>query len=201
MSDRKAKPEGKERSARGHEDQPDTGPDVLLDVPALNVEELDLEAEEVRVRVSFAAELGDMVKINVGLETELDAFKLEVKGLQAEAQLKARLDNVREIFSEVLTTLENNPDLAQDLMGDMDDSNDEPQQPNEPPRKALEESRSYRDDEKQTENGDAGDSGGAWATNAAREKARQLGTDLDGLKGTGSGGRILVKDVMEAARR
>lgn len=195
MSERKATPEDKKSSARGHEGQPDTGPDVLLDVPALDVEELNLEAEEVRVRVSFGAELGDMVKINVGLETELDAFKLEVKGLQAEAQLKARLDNVREIFSEVLTTLENNPDLAQDLMGDLDDSNDEPRQPDEPPRKALEESKSDREDAEAAENGET------WATQAARKKAWQLGTDLDGLKGTGSGGRILVKDVIEAARR
>ena len=38
------------------------------------------------------------------------------------------------------------------------------------------------------------------ATEAARNKARELGVDLSGLEGTGSGGRILVRDVVEAAR-
>ena len=36
------------------------------------------------------------------------------------------------------------------------------------------------------------------ATEAAERKAKDLGVDLSGVKGTGSGGRILVKDV-EAA--
>lgn len=36
-------------------------------------------------------------------------------------------------------------------------------------------------------------------TEAAERKARELGVDLDDVKGTGSGGRILVKDVEAAA--
>lgn len=165
--------------AQEGETRPDVGPDVLLDVPALNAEQVDLQAEQVRVRVSFGAELGNMVKINVGLEAEVDNFELQVKGLQAQVQLKARLDNVREIFSEVLTTLDNNPNMAQDLMGDTSDtdpSSEEPEKPDEPPRKALENSES--------------------ATDAAREKARRLGLDLGDVEGTGVGGRILVRDVV-----
>ena len=46
--------------------------------------------------------------------------------------------------------------------------------------------------------GDAAE--GEDATTAAREKARALGVDLGGLRGTGSGGRILVRDVERAAR-
>lgn len=180
-------------------------PDVLLDVPSLNVEELKLKAEQLRVRVSFGAELGDMVKINVGLEAEVDNLELEAKGIEAEAQLKARLDNVREIFSQVLTTLDNNPTLVQDLLGDLDDTEDEPEAAREPPRKALEESQpdeweSPSPDDDAMKDGAARGSGGVEVTEAARKKARQLGVDLDGLKGTGTGGRILVKDVMQAAR-
>ncbi len=36
------------------------------------------------------------------------------------------------------------------------------------------------------------------ATNAARRKAEELGVDLSEVKGTGSGGLITIKDVMEA---
>src|SRR4028119_347051 len=69
--------------------------DVLLDVPSLNVEEIDLEVEDLRARVSFQAELADLVKINVGLDVELGKVKLQIKGVEARAQLKARLDNAR----------------------------------------------------------------------------------------------------------
>ena len=92
-------------------------PDVLLDVPSLNVEEIDLEVEDLRARVSFQAELADLVKINVGLDVELGKVKLQIKGVEASAQLKARLDNVRAIFSEVLETLQDNPQFFRDVSG------------------------------------------------------------------------------------
>ena len=38
------------------------------------------------------------------------------------------------------------------------------------------------------------------ATNAAREKAEELGLDLSTLEGTGTGGRIILRDVQRAAR-
>ena len=40
---------------------------------------------------------------------------------------------------------------------------------------------------------------GLEVTEAAERKARELGVDMSGVKGTGSGGRILVRDVEEAA--
>jgi pyruvate/2-oxoglutarate dehydrogenase complex dihydrolipoamide acyltransferase (E2) component len=38
------------------------------------------------------------------------------------------------------------------------------------------------------------------ATDAARQKAEQLGVDLSEMEGSGAGGRITVKDVANAAR-
>lgn len=196
--------------------EPVEEPDILLDVPSLKVEELNLEAEQVRVRVSFGAELADMVKINVGLEAEVDGLELEAKGIEAEAQLKARLSNVQAIFSQVLTTLDNNPSLARDMIGNLDhpeSRSGDPEDPKEPPRKALEESQPEEwesppsddpdvmgDGARPVEDGSAGGPREAEATEAARKKARHLGIDLVGLKGTGTGGRILVKDVMKADR-
>src|SRR5215213_7773936 len=77
-------------------------PDVQLDVPSLNVEEADLEVETLLVRVALHAELADLVQINVGLEANVGEATLGIKGVEAQAQMKARLDNVRAIFSEVL---------------------------------------------------------------------------------------------------
>jgi pyruvate/2-oxoglutarate dehydrogenase complex dihydrolipoamide acyltransferase (E2) component len=41
----------------------------------------------------------------------------------------------------------------------------------------------------------------AQATPAAERKAEELGVDLSQIEGTGSGGRITVKDVTEAAKQ
>jgi pyruvate/2-oxoglutarate dehydrogenase complex dihydrolipoamide acyltransferase (E2) component len=39
------------------------------------------------------------------------------------------------------------------------------------------------------------------ATDAARQKAEQLGVDLSEIEGSGAGGRITVKDVVSAANQ
>ncbi len=182
-----------EYDARAAEDRGESvgEPDVLLDVPMLKVEEIDLEVEDLRARVSFQAELADLVKINVGLEAELGRVKLEIKGVEAQAQLKARLDNVRAIFSDVLQSLEHNPQFFRDSSGPADQTTDSSQ---EAPRDALgaaetvEGAATEETDDLEVE-----------ATNAARQRARELDLDLSTLEGTGSGGRILVRDVQKAA--
>jgi pyruvate/2-oxoglutarate dehydrogenase complex dihydrolipoamide acyltransferase (E2) component len=153
-------------------------PDVQLDVPALKVEEIDLEVKDLQARVSVRADLADLVNINIGLDVDLGEVKLQIKGVEAQAHLKASLDNVRAIFSEVLASLQHNPQFFRQALGPpdqttevADDTGDSPEQRGEPE-----------------------------ATNAARKKAEELGMDLSGLDGTGSGGRIVVRDVTQAAR-
>jgi len=142
-------------------------PDLQLDVPVLNVEEIDLEVEDLHVRLSIQAELADLVKINIGLNAELGQVKLGIKGVEAQAQLKASLDNVRAIFGEVVDSLQHNPQYFRET-----DQRTETEAEVEPD-----------------------------ATNAAVERAEQLGVDLSGIEGTGSGGRIVLKDVAQAAER
>ena len=171
---------------------------MLLDVPSLNVEEIDLEVEDLRARVSFQAELADLVKINVGLDVELGKVKLQIKGVEAEVQLKARLDNVRAIFSEVLATLQDDPRFFRDASG-AEYQTHEPAE--EPVRRALDAGEPSEADGAVTGETDARATEEATnATNVAREKARDLGLDLSTLEGTGSGGRITLRDVEKAAR-
>lgn len=49
--------------------------------------------------------------------------------------------------------------------------------------------------------GDPVDSFDGEVTDAARKRAGELGVDLSGVEGTGSGGRVVVRDVLEAADR
>ena len=183
---------------RHSEDRGETygDPDVVLDVPTLNVEEIDLEVEDLQVRVALQAVLADLVQINVGLKAELGEVKLTVKGVEAQAKLKARLDNVRAIFSEVLASLEHSPQFFRQALGSVNQT-------------AGAQEDTTLDTEVVDETGDVwGPPAGGGTeerpepevTEAARNKARELGVDLSGVKGTGSGGRIIVRDVVKAAR-
>jgi pyruvate/2-oxoglutarate dehydrogenase complex dihydrolipoamide acyltransferase (E2) component len=151
------------------------------------VEEVDLEVEDLRARVSLQAELADLVNINIGLDVELGEVKLQVKGVEAQAQLKASLDNVRTIFSEVLASLQHNPQIFRQALGPTDQADEAPEETGEIFALRF--------------GGDEGLQGvGPGPTNAARRKAEELGVDLTDLEGTGLGGRIVVSDVTQAAR-
>ena len=163
-------------------------PDVQLDVPDLRVEEVDLEVEDLRARVSLRAELADLVNINVGLDVELGEVKLQIKGVEAQAQLKASLENVRTIFSEVLASLQHNPQFFRRALEPADQTDEAPEETGEIFALRF--------------GGDEGLQGvGPGPTNAARRKAEELGVDLSQIEGSGAEGRIIVKDVTSAANQ
>ncbi|MFJ8032200.1 hypothetical protein [Streptomyces sp. NPDC096032] len=97
----------------------DGGPDVYLDVPVLKVDEIDLDVEDLRARVSPQAEVLDLLKLNVGAEVTLGRVHLGISGVEAQAQLKVRLDNVPVIIDRVLTTLDSNPEFLHELARDV----------------------------------------------------------------------------------
>ncbi|MFF3325751.1 hypothetical protein [Streptomyces sp. NPDC002889] len=92
-----------------------TEPDVLLDVPLLKVDEITLDVEDLRARVSLQAEVLDLLRLNVGADVELGSVHLDIKGVEAQALLKVRLDNVVEVIGRVLTTIDRNPDILRDV--------------------------------------------------------------------------------------
>ncbi len=168
------------------EDFAQADPDVLLDVPVVKVEELSLEVEDLKARVALRARLADLLEIEVGIDLSLSDVKLETKGVEAEARLKARLENVDSMIERTLSSVDNNPELIKDLTNMSEAA-----------------SRSRRDDgpvsDIEEAKSEASASGGINATRAALSKAEELGVDLSELQGTGSGGRITVRDVREAA--
>ncbi len=175
-------------------------PDLTLDVPSLEVEELNLDVENLRARISLQAELADMVKLNVGLEADVDKVKLEAKGVEAQVLLKAGLDNVRVILSQALDALDNNPQILEDLLKTSEKTaggeralEGAAATVEDPPQQGADENA----EGSETERGSAAE---PYATDAARRKAEELGLDLSQVEGTGSGGRILLKDVKKAAK-
>ncbi len=164
--------------AQDRETRPDEDTDVLLDVPRLNVEELNLEVDNLRAVVSAKAELAGFLSINVGVDAYLENVKLEVKGVEAQVQLKVNLERILGSIDKALQAIDDNPQLLDPSLRKRDRGPQDADRPRGLP-----------------EGG-----GGAGATEAARKKAEELGVDLSQIEGTGAGGRVLVKDVLKAAR-
>jgi hypothetical protein len=91
-------------------------PDVFLDVSSLKVDEIDLELDALKARVALEAEVLELLNLNVGVDAELGRVNLQIKGVEANALLKVRLDNLTVIIDRVMTTIDNNPELLQRLV-------------------------------------------------------------------------------------
>lgn len=97
-------------------DTADNGPpDVYLDVPVLNIDEVQLNVQDLRAHVSLQAEVLDLLKLNVGADVALGSVDLDIKGVEAQAQLKVRLHNVAIIVNRVLTTIDRHPEILEQL--------------------------------------------------------------------------------------
>jgi len=90
-------------------------PDVLLDVPVVKVDEITFEVEEVQARLLLQAEVLDLLKLKVGADVFIGRVGLEIKGVEAQALLKVRLDNVARIVDRVLTTVDRNPRILENI--------------------------------------------------------------------------------------
>jgi hypothetical protein len=102
------------RPGRGGE--PSAEPDVLLDVPQLRVEEIILEVEDLRAHVSVQADVLNLLRLSVGADVQLGGVHLEIKGVEAQALLKVRLDKVAEIINRVLETIDHNPEIVEQIV-------------------------------------------------------------------------------------
>src|SRR5919202_484424 len=91
-------------------------PDVLLDVPVVKVDEINFELNDLRVRANLFAKVLDLVEIAVGVDAYLGRVKLVITGVEAQALLKVRLDNVAAILDRVLTTIDRNPQIIERLV-------------------------------------------------------------------------------------
>ena len=90
-------------------------PDVLLDIPVVKVDSIHLEVEDLDAQVSLQAKVLELLDIDVGVEVHLGKVKIDIKGVEAQALLKVRLDHVTAIIDRVMTTLDRNPELVESI--------------------------------------------------------------------------------------
>ena len=107
--------EGKAYEITAPEPISDGGPDVYLNVPMVKVDEIAFELDNLEAHVSLNAAVLDLLKLNVGADVFLGKVNLEIKGVEAQALLEVRLDNVAVILDRVLTTLDRNPEILQHI--------------------------------------------------------------------------------------
>lgn len=212
-----------EQEYEGQAEGIEAEPDVLLDVPVLNVEEINLELQDLRAHISLRTELAGLVKINVGVDAYLNAVKLEIKGVEAQALLKVRLERILDTFDRALKTIDNNPEIVGELVrsasGALSDAEDGTERPGEDivpdgagggrVRQTLDETGDVIEstldasgnvvEESIVSSAEDGGGDPPNVTDAARKKAEELGVDLQNVEGTGSGGKVLVRDVQRAA--
>ena len=100
-------------NGQGHDDA--QKPDVVLDVPELEVDRISLEVRDLRAHVSILAELANLLNLSVGVDARLDEVKLEIEGVEAEVLLIARLKNVRAILGKALDTIGEHPEILRIL--------------------------------------------------------------------------------------
>lgn len=97
-------------------------PDVLLDVPNLEVEQLTIEVNNLQVDLALDARLANLLQLTAGANARIDNVKIDLRGVRAQATLIVRLDNVRAIIERTLQTLDNNPQLVTQLLSTVDNT-------------------------------------------------------------------------------
>jgi len=89
--------------------------DVYFDAPVVQVDEIKFELDDLRAHLAVLAEVGHFVQINAGAGVRLGKVELDIKGVETQAVLEARLEHVTAILARVLTTLDRNPELLQSV--------------------------------------------------------------------------------------
>jgi hypothetical protein len=59
-------------------------PDVVLDVPTLRVDEIELQFDDLKARVALEAHVLDLLRLDVGVAAELRGVSLQIKGVAAQ---------------------------------------------------------------------------------------------------------------------
>ena len=90
-------------------------PDVVLEVPELEVDRITLEVRDLRPHVAILVELADLLNLTVGVAARLDQVKLEIEGVEAEVILKVRLKHIRAILEKALDTIGEHPEILRIL--------------------------------------------------------------------------------------
>lgn len=96
--------------------------DVYLEVPNLSVDQILLDVDNLQVHLALDALVANLVSLKAGADVGIGRVKLEIRGVQAEAYLVVRLDNVSKILDRTLDTIDKNPEILNKLVGTLNNT-------------------------------------------------------------------------------
>ncbi|MEW2426934.1 hypothetical protein AB0877_02875 [Micromonospora sp. NPDC047644] len=93
----------------------DADPDVLLDVPKVTVDSIRLAVDGLEADLSLRARVANLLQVDAGVRVHLNGGELNIDGVNAEAQLRVRLEQLTTILGRALDTLDHNPHIIEML--------------------------------------------------------------------------------------
>ncbi|WNM38104.1 hypothetical protein RMN56_23590 [Micromonospora halotolerans] len=126
--------------AGGHHSGPTmSDPDVVLQVPHLQVDDIRVEVDDLDAHVSLRARLGGLLHLDVGMQARLGTVRIDIRGVTTEAMLEVRLDELNGILDRALSTIDRNPQIIEAVVRTVDTAADRvsptaPPAPGPPPR-------------------------------------------------------------------
>ncbi|ORY68381.1 uncharacterized protein BCR38DRAFT_385888 [Pseudomassariella vexata] len=84
-------------------------PDVLLQVPELSVDRIELDVDDLQAEINLAAQVAGLVEINAGIQVGITKVNITIADVDAELELIIRLGNLVDIVNRTLATLDLNP--------------------------------------------------------------------------------------------
>ncbi|MER7469836.1 hypothetical protein [Micromonospora sp. NPDC000018] len=106
--------------AGGHSSKTMSDPDVVLQIPQVKVEQIYVEVDDLDASVSLRARLGSLLQLDVGVQAHLGTVKIDIKGVETEAMLEVRLEELRGILDSALRTIERNPQIIESVVKTVD---------------------------------------------------------------------------------
>ncbi|MGC4772170.1 hypothetical protein ACLQ25_24760 [Micromonospora sp. DT44] len=111
---------GLPQPAGGHSSKTMSDPDVVLQIPQVKVEQVYVEVDDLDASVSLRARLGSLLQLDVGIQAHLGTVKIDIRGVEAEAMLEVRLEELRGILDSALRTIERNPQIVESVVKAVD---------------------------------------------------------------------------------
>ncbi|KAK0388948.1 hypothetical protein NLU13_2525 [Sarocladium strictum] len=99
--------------------------DVLLRVPELSVDKIELNVDNLQAEINLAAQVAGLVELNAGVQIGVEKVNITIADVRAELDLVIRLGHLAKIVNRTLSSLDLNPllinvlDTVTDVVGDV----------------------------------------------------------------------------------
>lgn len=87
----------------------DAPPDVLLRVPNLSVQKIQLIVENLQADINLNADVAGLVQINAGVAVSVQLINVTITDVEVELELIVRLGNLVNVVNRVFQSLDLNP--------------------------------------------------------------------------------------------